>query len=110
MNTSVTLTFSHILQAISALRAKLSGAADDSGILVNGTSSLVPTDMNAITFARNVSQVQITTTRTLTLVTLLNAALIGCSTFYFRSNAVSFIYSLKCFVESVIEHASICIR
>lgn len=58
----VELTFSHILQAISALRAKLSGADDDSGILVNGTSSLVPTDMNAITFARNVSQVRITTT------------------------------------------------
>ena len=52
------------LQAISALRAKLSGAADDSGILVDGMSSLVPTDMNSLTFTRNVTQVRSTSQQT----------------------------------------------
>jgi len=46
------------LQAISKLRATLSGAADDSGILINGTVSLVPTDLSSITFARNANQVR----------------------------------------------------
>ena len=44
-------------QAISALRATLSGAADDYGVDQNGTSSIVLTDANAITFARTPRQV-----------------------------------------------------
>lgn len=46
-----------IVGAISALRAKLSGAADDQGILLDGAPNLVPTDSNSITFHRNISQV-----------------------------------------------------
>lgn len=47
------------MQAISKLRATLSLAADDSGILVDGNVSLVPTDKNSITFARTTVQVRI---------------------------------------------------
>lgn len=46
------------VQAISALRAALSGAPDDQGILLNGEANLVPADANAITFPRTVSQVR----------------------------------------------------
>lgn len=46
-----------IIAAISALRAALSGAPDDQGILLNGTANLVPTDTSSITFPRTVSQV-----------------------------------------------------
>ena len=44
-------------QAISALRATLSGAADDQGILVNGLNNLTPVDNSSITFPRAVNQV-----------------------------------------------------
>ena len=44
-------------QAISALRASLSNAADDQGVLVNGINNLTPVDSNSITFPRNVNQV-----------------------------------------------------
>ena len=44
-------------QAISALRATLSGAADDQGILVNGLNNLTPVDNSSITFPRTVNQV-----------------------------------------------------
>ena len=42
---------------ISALRAAASGAADDQGVFWNGRSNLVPTDFNALTFARTTTQV-----------------------------------------------------
>ena len=42
---------------ISALRAAASGAADDQGVFWNGRSNLVPTDINALTFARTTTQV-----------------------------------------------------
>ncbi len=44
-------------QQISALRASLSGAADDQGVVVNGTSNIVLSDANAIAFARTTRQV-----------------------------------------------------
>ncbi|MGH6793675.1 MAG: ferritin-like domain-containing protein [Methylocella sp.] len=45
------------VQKISALRAKLSGANDDQGILLNGRANIVPADQNAIAFSRTTSQV-----------------------------------------------------
>ena len=42
---------------ISALRAALSGAADDQPIIVNGKVNIVPTDANSIAFARTPRQV-----------------------------------------------------
>ena len=45
-------------QAISALRAKLSKADDDQGILINGQPNLTPDDSNSITFPRTASQVR----------------------------------------------------
>ena len=44
-------------QAISALRAKLSNAADDQNIVLNGASNLTPVDSVSITFPRTVNQV-----------------------------------------------------
>ena len=44
-------------QAIAALRAKLSGAADDQGILLNGAPNEVPTDSNGLTYTRSIAQV-----------------------------------------------------
>ncbi|MGH6835452.1 MAG: ferritin-like domain-containing protein [Methylocella sp.] len=45
------------VQKISNLRAKLSGANDDQGILLNGVANIVPADQNAIAFSRTTSQV-----------------------------------------------------
>ena len=44
-------------QKISAVRAFLSGAADDEGVIVNGTSNIVPTDSNSLAFSRTTRQV-----------------------------------------------------
>ncbi len=43
--------------AISALRATLSGAADDQAVVVNGAANIVPTDGNSIAFSRSTRQV-----------------------------------------------------
>lgn len=43
--------------AISALRATASNAADDMGVVVDGTSSIVPTDANSLVFSRTTAQV-----------------------------------------------------
>ncbi len=49
--------FTAEVQKISDLRAALSGAADDQGILLNGVANIVPTDSNSLVFARSTRQV-----------------------------------------------------
>ena len=49
--------FASVVQKISKLRAALSGAADDEGIVLNGAANIVPTDANALVFARTTRQV-----------------------------------------------------
>ena len=49
--------FADQVQKISDLRAALSGAADDQGILLNGVANIVPTDSNSLVFARSTRQV-----------------------------------------------------
>ncbi len=44
-------------QRISALRAELSGANDDQGIVLNGRANIVPVDPNGLAFSRSTSQV-----------------------------------------------------
>ena len=45
------------VQKISDLRAVLSGAADDQGILLNDVANIVPTDSNSLVFSRTTRQV-----------------------------------------------------
>lgn len=47
---------STVPQAISALRAKLSDAKDDQGILIGGNPNLTPDDSESITFPRTARQ------------------------------------------------------
>ena len=49
--------FTAEVQKISDLRAALSGAADDQGILLNGVANIVPTDSNSLVFSRTTRQV-----------------------------------------------------
>jgi hypothetical protein len=46
-----------ITTQISALRATLSGASDDQGVVLNGNANLVPTDANSLVFSRSTRQV-----------------------------------------------------
>ncbi len=50
-------TLAHRADKISALRAKLSGAQDDQGPLLDGKPNVVPTDSNSLAFPRTPSQV-----------------------------------------------------
>jgi hypothetical protein len=43
--------------AISAVRAALSGANDDQGVVMNGVANITPTDVNALAFSRTTTQV-----------------------------------------------------
>ncbi len=49
--------FTAEVQKISDLRAILSGAQDDQGILLNGVANIVPTDSNSLAYARSTRQV-----------------------------------------------------
>jgi hypothetical protein len=49
--------FTAEVQKISDLRAALSGAQDDQGILLNGVANIVPTDSNSLAFSRTTRQV-----------------------------------------------------
>jgi hypothetical protein len=51
------LGFASQTQQISTLRATLSGADDDQGVLLNGVANIVPTDANSLAFSRSFRQV-----------------------------------------------------
>ena len=49
--------FADVVQKISDVRAALSGAADDQGIVLNGVANIVPADENSLAFSRTTRQV-----------------------------------------------------
>ncbi len=61
VHASALLTIRHsYLQAISSLRAALSGAADDQGITsATGGPNMTPVNSDAMTFARSPAQVSV---------------------------------------------------
>lgn len=51
------LGLGNVTQKISALRAALSQANDDQGVVLNGVANIVPTDKNGLAFSRTTRQV-----------------------------------------------------
>ncbi len=50
-------TYQNLTTSIAAVRASLSGAQDDQGVVLNGVANIVPTDSNSLAFSRTPRQV-----------------------------------------------------